>query len=187
MAAPVLADPPSAEPLPDEGWGHSPDEFGVPQTAFDYSAMTNEVSIGNTDCLARRAIARILDNIICGAVTAVLVIPWFLVAVAQMQSRHTQPAAPSWLTPVSMLIYAANFILLPYLWKGRTIGKWALGIAVTDLQDHAPTIVQLVIRELSMVVDGLLNGIAGLVIAANNPRTQRLGDQWAQTVVVRTR
>lgn len=78
--------------------------------------------------------------------------------------------------------YAA---LLEYLWSGRTVGKWAMGLRVV-LQDGAPiTLMAAVLRNLMRGVDGLPAGYAiGALTTVIDPKLRRLGDIVAGTVVV---
>lgn len=72
---------------------------------------------------------------------------------------------------------------------GGSVGKLLTGMRVVQVDTIAAvTFRQGVIRSLSWIVDGLLvfPVIAG-VVAYRSPRNQRLGDRWANTVVIKVR
>lgn len=68
--------------------------------------------------------------------------------------------------------------------KGRSVGKWAMGLAVASADGAAPkqTLVDSLKRNILFVIPfmGLVEGIVVLV----NPEGRRLGDRIAQTLVV---
>lgn len=80
------------------------------------------------------------------------------------------------------------FILLEWLLRGQTLGKFLLGLRVVDSDGLRLTPSQVVLRNILRLVDmlPLLYGVGG-VAAALSPRRQRLGDLVAGTLVVRTR
>lgn len=182
----IPASPGATLPGEDAGWGGSPDDLiGSSYSAFDYTALPSDVSIGDTDCLSRRAVARLMDNFLLGALTLAILLP-MLLASSSMSTEAQSAYSPMSLL-VSIGLTGAYFVGLPLVWGGRTLGKAALGLAVTDMRGQVPSAGKLALRELAMIVDGLFSGIVGLVIASNSPRNQRIGDTWAETVVVRTR
>jgi len=78
------------------------------------------------------------------------------------------------------------FILLEMLWRGQTIGKRMLSLRVQDMHGLKLQPAQLVLRNLLRFADSLpalyfLGGASALI----SPRSQRLGDIAAGTVVVR--
>ncbi len=100
-----------------------------------------------------------------------------------------------WMQDTGMgIMILANFILveaarmiMELLWRGQTLGKKILGLRVIDERGLKLRPSQVIIRNLLRVVDGLpaLHALGG-VIAFFSPRSQRLGDLAAGTVVVRT-
>ena len=106
---------------------------------------------------------------------------------------------------VPMLLYS----LLTELWmNGQTIGKKLLSIRVISLEGGEPTLGQYILRWISkffewpflfgyimfskeaLILYIIITGIFGLVVAiiiAVTPKSQRLGDLAAGTVVVNTR
>lgn len=77
-------------------------------------------------------------------------------------------------------------LLMEWLWRGRTLGKMALGLQVVDEQGLRLQPSQVIVRNLMRLVDmlPLFYGLGGLC-AWLSPRGQRLGDWVANTVVVR--
>ncbi len=77
-------------------------------------------------------------------------------------------------------------IALEWLWRGRTLGKFVLGIRVMDAQGLRLQFSQVALRNLLRVADMLplfyLLGGAAMVLS---PRAQRLGDLAANTIVAR--
>lgn len=106
---------------------------------------------------------------------------------------------------IPMLVYS----LLTELWmNGQTVGKKILGIRVISLEGGEPTLGQFILRWITkfyewpflfgyimfskevLVVYIMITGFLGLavvIIIAITPRSQRLGDLAAGTVVVNTR
>lgn len=68
--------------------------------------------------------------------------------------------------------------------KGQSIGKRLLGIAVREKENHnaIPSVSKLFLRNLTQVL-----GIIEFIVLAVNKDKQRLGDQLAKTVVVKTK
>ncbi len=60
------------------------------------------------------------------------------------------------------------------------------GLRVVSVSGGPPTRSQLTLRWLALVLDGAFFGVVGLVAMLLSPRTQRLGDSLAQTLVVRS-
>lgn len=91
-------------------------------------------------------------------------------------------------------LFAVPLILFGYpavseaVWRGRTLGKAALGLRVVT-RDGAPCRFRhTLIRSVLFIVDGLLLGPAiGLLLLVLTRDTVRLGDLAAGTVVVRER
>jgi uncharacterized RDD family membrane protein YckC len=79
------------------------------------------------------------------------------------------------------------FIIMPILEAvfGQTIGKKFLGIKVISADYSKATLIQVFVRHLFDVIDWLPGfGIVGLLVASNNPNSQRVGDLVAKTIVV---
>src|SRR5579875_416446 len=91
------------------------------------------------------------------------------------------------------IIYLAMFVIdiLYFFWleatQGATLGKKAMGLKVVRLDGSPIGWNESIIRNLLRIVDGLFSYLVGAIIIWNSPLKQRLGDQVAKTVVVRTR
>ncbi len=78
-------------------------------------------------------------------------------------------------------------IVTEWYWRGQTVGKRLLHLAVVDVQGLRLQFSQILVRNLMRIIDGLpglyfVGGITALI----NRRGQRLGDFAANTVVIRT-
>lgn len=100
---------------------------------------------------------------------------------------------PEWVAVSSLLIL--NFLIVfgyPTLFEvafgGRSLGKMALGLRVVTVEGAPVGFRHAAIRSAFMLVDFFVTAGAGAVItAAVTPRSQRLGDLVAGTVVLRQR
>lgn len=91
------------------------------------------------------------------------------------------------------LLVVANFLLangyqiaLEWFWRGRTLGKWVLGLRVMDEQGLRLRFSQVAVRNLLRAFDALpvLYLVGGLACFFSQ-RNQRLGDFAANTIVAR--
>jgi uncharacterized RDD family membrane protein YckC len=82
------------------------------------------------------------------------------------------------------------FFLFEWLWQGRTLGKYCVGLRVIDSGGRGIGWMQSAIRNVLRVVDALplpfplWCGLAGFGVAASNREGRRLGDLAAGTLVV---
>jgi uncharacterized RDD family membrane protein YckC len=70
---------------------------------------------------------------------------------------------------------------------GSSIGKRLFGLTVLSEEGGPCSLRQGWKRSLAFLLDSFFFGMVGFVAADNSPRKQRVGDDWADTVVVRTR
>jgi uncharacterized membrane protein/uncharacterized RDD family membrane protein YckC len=85
-------------------------------------------------------------------------------------------------------IQVVYFTLFEYFWKGRTPGKWVLGIHVRQIGDTAPDFITAFTRNTLRLVDFVLFGyVVSLFLIGLSTRMQRIGDWIAETVVLRNR
>lgn len=125
--------------------------------------------------LGSRAAAGIIDLLIQWPLAFVLV---FAVATV---------ADAAW--AIVLLMGLAAFLPVAYggvfegLWNGRTPGKRAVRLRVVATTGAPPTWQQVAIRNIFRVIDQYL--LVGIVLLVFTPRSQRLGDLAASTVVVR--
>lgn len=94
--------------------------------------------------------------------------------------------------PVLLLVMLACAVLSWWYWVmrpvrsgGRTFAMGWLGLRVLDVSRRPASALQLGIRWVMLLVDGMLFGAVGLVSMLLTPQHQRLGDVVAGTVVVR--
>lgn len=83
----------------------------------------------------------------------------------------------------AMLFYLLAFFLIPVLegLTGKTIGKRVAGIKVVKEDYSDCTTGNSILRHLCDIADLPL---VGLIVAATNPRNQRIGDLAARTIVI---
>lgn len=87
---------------------------------------------------------------------------------------------------VTLLVAWSYFIVLEWLWEGRTLGKRMFGLRVISADGSPASFTAVLIRNLLRIVDFLpaFYGL-GLLAIVLSPRSQRLGDLAAGTFVVR--
>ncbi|MDQ3708411.1 MAG: RDD family protein [Actinomycetota bacterium] len=100
---------------------------------------------------------------------------------------------PPWVT-ISLFLVLNVVVLFGYpigletLWRGRTLGKAAMGLRVVTVEGAPVRFRHAAVRAaLSLVDFGLTAGAAAVVTALVSRRHQRLGDLVAGTVVLRER
>jgi uncharacterized RDD family membrane protein YckC len=68
---------------------------------------------------------------------------------------------------------------------GRTFGKWACSLRVTNLSGRSVTLGQAFMRRFLDPIDLMVAfGLVAFIVAKTNPLSQRLGDLVAKTLVV---
>ena len=70
---------------------------------------------------------------------------------------------------------------------GSSIGKRLVGLTVVSEEGGPCSLRQGWKRSLAFLLDSFFFGMVGYAAAKNSPSKQRVGDDWADTVVVRTR
>jgi len=100
---------------------------------------------------------------------------------------------PTWVT-ISLFLVLNVVVLFGYpigletLWRGRTLGKAAMGLRVVTVEGAPVRFRHAAVRAaLSLVDFGLTAGAGAVVTALVSRRHQRLGDLVAGTVVLRER
>jgi uncharacterized RDD family membrane protein YckC len=85
-----------------------------------------------------------------------------------------------------LLVTVGWYVVSEAVW-GHTPGKWVVGIRVVDESGDEISAVGAVVRNVTKILGGasLLLILAGVVFIADSPNSQRLGDRWADTLVVR--
>lgn len=85
---------------------------------------------------------------------------------------------------VLLLLLTAAFWILPEWIAGATIGKFVCGLRVRSRDGRPIGLIQSVKRNSLRIVDFFPFYIPGFICAALTPNRQRLGDLWADTIVV---
>lgn len=132
--------------------------------------------------VASRMAARVIDVAVQLSVLSMVINVLAIVVVAF-------PVAGVVITVIA--VFAAVFLypaLLEAFWRGRTVGKYALGLRVVTVEGASIRLRHAAVRSMLQLVDiyATLGG-AAVVAALTNPEGQRLGDMAAGTYVVRER
>ncbi|HEX7086931.1 MAG TPA: RDD family protein [Vicinamibacterales bacterium] len=134
-----------------------------------------------------RFLALAIDTLI----QAVVLVALLLIASGVSPAAARLGVSPGWWVPALLLLAAfalfyGYFLLFEALDHGRTPGKRFVGLRVIGDDGRPMAVQQAVVRNLVRVVDSLpaAYGI-GIAAALLSPRSQRLGDMAAGTVVVR--
>ena len=88
------------------------------------------------------------------------------------------------LPALAMLFATAAYWILTELILGATVGKLICDLRVVSIKGKKCLFWQAVKRNLLRVVDFFPFYIPGFLAAKFSPLRQRLGDQWAKTIVV---
>jgi uncharacterized RDD family membrane protein YckC len=137
--------------------------------------------------LGSRILAYLIDTAI---VTAGILVGLFAVA---LLGQATEVVVPDWvaLTIVLVLLpswWLGYFIAFETLWRGRTLGKAALGLRVVTREGAPIRFRHAAIRALLGLVDfALAGGFFAVVFILLTRDNQRLGDLVAGTLVLRER
>ena len=137
--------------------------------------------------LGSRILAYLIDMVV---VVAGILVGLFAVA---LLGQASDVVVPDWvaLTIVLVLLPAwwlGYFIALETLWRGRTLGKAALGLRVVTKEGAPVRFRHAAIRGLLGLVDFLvLGGFLAVVFILFTRDNQRLGDLVAGTLVLRER
>jgi uncharacterized RDD family membrane protein YckC len=125
----------------------------------------------------RRLAAYLIDGILLGAVQSVLA-----VGVLMMAPRDLHALAN--LAPVSAAISWAYFALFESSPMRATVGKYAIGLYVSDKHGDPITFRRATARYFLKILSSLTL-MAGWIMAAFTPRKQALHDVLAGTLVLR--
>ncbi len=132
--------------------------------------------------VASRMVARIID---LGVQLALIVFVGNVLVI----SLVAYPAAG--LVAILVVLFAAIFVypvVLEVFWRGRTVGKYAVGLRVVTVEGASIRLRHAAVRSILQLVDiyATLGG-AAVVAALTSAEGQRLGDMAAGTYVVRDR
>jgi len=68
--------------------------------------------------------------------------------------------------------------------KGQTLGKMILGLKVVSKTGRRISFGQALKRHIADLLDSIFFGLVALIAIKNSPAHQRLGDLWAETIVI---
>jgi len=147
--------------------------------------------------LGSRFMAMAIDTLIQVVLVMALVVVFGVVAalltfsLRDLIGQSGAFAAIAGIALVVLLIFALNwgyFIFFELVWNGQTPGKRAVGVRVLTARGEPVTLVHSLVRNLLRLVDALPSAyMIGAVTMLVTPRSQRLGDLAAGTIVVRER
>ncbi|HWV22984.1 MAG TPA: RDD family protein [Thermomicrobiales bacterium] len=122
--------------------------------------------------LGLRAAALIIDEVVVFA-TAVILVMMYEADGAKEDTKGLWFIA--WIT---------YYLVCEKSW-GRTIGKKIVGLRVIDMRtQQRPSFGQVLGRQISKIVDGILFGMVAFYSISHSEYSQRLGDRLASTVVI---
>jgi uncharacterized RDD family membrane protein YckC len=147
--------------------------------------------------IGSRFMAMAVDVLIQGALIAALGAVFGLGAVLMSFSlrdaigRNSTIIAVVGVALLVLLVFAIGwgyFIFFELIWNGQTPGKRAVGIRVLTVRGEPVTLVHSLVRNLLRLIDALPSAyMVGVISILVTPRSQRLGDLAAGTIVVRER
>jgi len=117
----------------------------------------------------RRFVAWIIDGILLGAVSGILM---FIISAQQ---------TASWLGTVIGIVYIVGF----WTWRGQTPGKMVMGVKIIKTDGSPIGIGRAILRYIGYLVSAIIIFIGYLMIAWDG-RKQGLHDKIAGTYVVKT-
>ncbi|MBV6509323.1 MAG: hypothetical protein JJLCMIEE_02392 [Acidimicrobiales bacterium] len=134
--------------------------------------------------IGSRVLGKALDLAIIGAVYAVIAYVFGLATLGTLS-----------LLPVILVFGGSAFLLVfgyPFLfeafWRGRTLGKAALGLRVVTVEGAPAGTIHAAIRSLLQIVDFIITaGLGALLSAFFSQDNRRIGDLAAGTMVLRER
>ncbi|MBW2529820.1 MAG: RDD family protein [Deltaproteobacteria bacterium] len=142
----------------------------------DYRIGTTAVPYAS---LVRRGIAQGVDTVLYLVGPAAILAPQIVEAPETFSNALVVFVCLLWCVPV--------MLLLSYLEGrfGRTPGKWAVGIRVVGVDLEPCGFQRALVRNLLLMIDGILHYLVGVLVIALSRSWQRLGDRAARTIVIR--
>jgi len=135
--------------------------------------------------VASRVLAGLIDLLVqFGLLLAGLLLFAMVGAMVEITSDSAQQTVAAILVALVLLGYP---VLLETIWRGRTIGKRALGLRAVTVEGTPITLRHATLRMMGGLVDRFAppGGITGTLLVLGTRRHQRVGDLIAGTVVVR--
>ena len=127
--------------------------------------------------LGRRSIAAFIDAAVAFAIFFAVIHRY---GVQTSETEWTLTGLPAVVLMAGLLCY---WFIPEWFW-GITLGKFLCGLKVLAENGEKCTAAQALKRNLLRAVDIFPFYLAGFFSAKFNPKHQRLGDQWARTIVV---
>ena len=146
-------------------------------------------SLKKTNHLLVRAVAATLDSLLVCALWYYFIEAWGHTGTADTLTSETASTGKvvTGMPAVSLLLLTACYWMIPEWILGATIGKLALGLRVTTLDARPISFGQSFKRNLLRLVDFFPFYLTGFLAAKLTPNHQRIGDLWAQTIVISTK
>lgn len=142
----------------------------------------------------RRALARAIDFVVHSLVGIVVAVMTGLLVMIGAAFRGVEPdqtleliSADSSISFVAALVGATAMHVLAEWLHGSTIGKRLCGITVIHEDGGPAGFGGVVRRNVAYFVDAMFFGLVAYHKMAQSARSQRVGDQWGRTMVVRIR
>lgn len=158
--------------------------------------MTDDITVSTPESaafsletagLGSRFLALLLDMIIQGAVTALLVYSYLLVM--QQPFYYTADDIIDAVYIVLLgIVLGLYHLIFEAVMRGRSPGKWAVGVRVVKTTGVPVGFWESCLRNLVRLIDFLPAGyLVGVIAILASPQSRRLGDLAAGTIVVRER
>jgi uncharacterized RDD family membrane protein YckC len=128
--------------------------------------------------LAHRVLAAILDS-------TFVFLGFFYIAWTFGDIRPNGERVLSGMPGLLLMLGMLAYWVLPEWLLGSTMGKWACDLQVTTLRGGNISFMQSLKRNLLRAIDFFPFYLTGFVTASLTPNRQRLGDLWANTIIVR--
>lgn len=134
--------------------------------------------------LGRRIAAHVIDTLVLG----VLFVPAILLGTTVMpDDRNNTSIGLGIAYFISFVMPFVYFFIKDGLFRGRSLGKMAMGLMIVDVANQMPCgVVKALGRNLITIVMAFvpLGGIVDVVLILTDPEARRLGDRVCRTQVV---
>lgn len=146
--------------------------------------------------IGSRFIAALLDTIIISIAFLIILIPgtfgatFLIKLILSAFGRSSSGGLETWVLAgtglLSFLVIAFYYVLFEAFWHGQTPGKRRLGVRVIREGGHSLNFSASMIRNLIRLIDFLpLYYVIGILVIFIDPKSRRLGDLAAGTVVIK--
>ena len=139
-----------------------------------------------------RAAARILDggihflvSFVAGAMAGIVVFVLASLAGVPPEALFDRAGTTTVATYVASFLGTSMVHVLSEGLHGSTIGKWLCRITVISEDGGPADLVAALKREMAFYVDSFFFGLVAIHSMKGSPRRQRIGDKWADTMVVK--